>query len=87
MHRVVSYIKTGIDTRCDGQWQRQELRPFSPAEPHNMTTPVDLKEANLQQELLNRCPEFGVGSLQPKDKQQARVVQEQSQQRQRLMDV
>lgn len=52
-----------------------------------MTTPVDLNEANLQQALLNRCPEFGVGSLQPKDKQQAHAVQEQSQQRQQLMDV
>lgn len=43
--RVLSHMKTGIDTRSDGQWQRRELRPFSPAESHNTATPVHLKKA------------------------------------------
>ena len=68
--RVFSLIRTGVDSRSHGQWQRQELRPFSSAESHNRTTPVHLTKANLQQALLNRCSESGVGSPQPKDQQQ-----------------
>lgn len=36
--------------------------------------PVHLTKANLQQALLNRCPEFDVGSPQTKDKQQTCAV-------------